>query len=58
MKILNPENEVEYLPFRVSFAIRVILTLYYVCAWIWDFLQQYPTYGDNQNIYTDYLTNW
>jgi len=25
---------------------------------IWDFLQQYPTYGDNGNIYTDYLTNW
>ena len=25
---------------------------------IWDFLQQYPTFGDNGNIYTDYLTNW
>ena len=25
---------------------------------IWDFLQQYPTYGENGNIYTDYLTNW
>ena len=21
-------------------------------------MQQYPTWGENENIYTDYLTNW
>jgi len=58
MKVASSATEVEYLPFRVCLPIRLVLTGYYVCAWIWDFVQQYPTFGDNENIYTDYLTNW
>ena len=48
----------EYLPFKIALVIRTVLLCYYIPCWIWDLCQQTPTWGDNENIYTDYLTNW